>query len=70
MEFNFYTLHCPKCEVIKRLLKEKGIDFEEIDDNTIIEAIAKKNNTDSIPFAIIDNEFYNTKQLQAWVKEK
>ena len=34
-----YTIHCPKCIVLETKLKNKNIDYEEIVDENIIQAV-------------------------------
>ena len=33
---NFYTIHCPSCNVLKKKLDAKHIDYEEITDRDIM----------------------------------
>lgn len=66
----FYTIHCPKCKVLQMLMDKKNINFEVIDDKDVVMSMAEKNNIKSAPFAFIDGECYNTKQLQEWIKEQ
>ncbi len=28
----FYSTHCPKCTILEKKLKDKGIEYEEIND--------------------------------------
>lgn len=63
----FYTSHCPKCKVLKKLMDDKKIEYEEIDDENIYLEIADKNNIISMPFAEIDERVVNTKELQNFI---
>ncbi len=63
----FYTSHCPKCKVLKKLMDDKKIEYEEIDDENIYLEIANKNNIISMPFAEIDERVVNTKELQNYI---
>lgn len=63
----FYTSHCPKCKVLKKLMDDKGIEYEEIDDENIYLEIAEKNNIISMPFAEINERVVNTKELQNFI---
>ena len=63
----FYTSHCPKCKVLKKLMDDKHIEYEEIDNENIYLKIAEKNNIISMPFAEIDERVVNTKELQNYI---
>lgn len=63
----FYTSHCPKCKVLKKLMDDKKIEYEEIDDENIYLEIANKNNIISMPFAEINERVVNTKELQNYI---
>ena len=63
----FYTSHCPKCKILKKLMDDKNIEYEEIDDENIYLEIADKNNIVSMPFAEIDERVVNTKELQNYI---
>jgi len=63
----FYTSHCPKCKVLKKLMDDKKIEYKEIDDENIYLEIAEKNNIISMPFAEIDERVVNTKELQNYI---
>ncbi len=63
----FYTSHCPKCKVLKKLMDDKKIEYVEIDDENIYLEIAKKNNIISMPFAEINERVVNTKELQNYI---
>lgn len=63
----FYTSHCPKCKVLKKLMDDKNIEYEEIDDENIYLEIAEKNNIISMPFAEINERVVNTKELQNYI---
>ena len=45
------------------------IVFDIIDNEEEVKAIGAANNTNFAPFAFIDGNFYDTKQLQQWIKE-
>lgn len=65
----FYSSHCPKCIVLENLMKQKGIEYNCIDEEDIYMKIAKENNIMSMPFAEIDGKIYNTKELQNYIME-
>lgn len=62
-----YSSHCPKCIVLEKLMANKGIKFEVIDDENIYLSIAELNNIMSMPFAEIDGKIYNSKELQKYI---
>lgn len=66
----FYTIHCPKCKTLQMLMDKKGIVFNVIDDEEVVRAEGAKYNLNSAPFALINGECYDTKKLQAWIKEQ
>lgn len=43
------TTHCPKCEILKKKMDAKGLDYEEIDD---VEKI-KEYGVDAVPVLIL-----------------
>ena len=63
----FYTSHCPKCKVLKKLMDDKNIEYKEIDDESIYLDIADKNNIIAMPFAEINGRVVNTKELQNFI---
>lgn len=66
----YYTIHCPKCIVLEKLMNEKNIVFDVIDNEDEVKKIGAENNTNFAPFAFINGVFYDTKQLQQWIKEQ
>jgi len=51
------------------LMDKKGIEYEEIDNESIYMPIAEKYNIMSMPFAEIDDSIYTTKGLQKYIME-
>ena len=66
----FYTSHCPRCKVLKMLMDNNGMEYIEIDDESIYMPIAKENKILSMPFAEIDGIVYGSKELQKYILEK
>lgn len=66
----FYTIHCPKCNTLQMIMNKKNIAFSVIDDKDTVLSVADRYGIKEMPFAIIDEQCYNTKQLQAWIKEQ
>ena len=65
-----YTIHCPKCNAIEAILKKKEIPFTIVDDKEKVLEVADFEGIKDMPFACIDNKYYNCKELQAWIKEQ
>ena len=56
----FTTPVCPYCMTLKRFLKEKNVEFEEIDVTEDLEAqeeMIKKTDQSTVPVLAIDEEF-------------
>lgn len=67
MDVKLYSNHCPKCNMIKKLLDNKNIAYEIIDNEDIFMPIAVDNKISSMPFADINGDILNTKQLQEFI---
>ena len=64
----FYTIHCPKCNVLQDLMKQKNMEFQVIDDEKTVMEVADKYKIRSAPFAEIDGKIYSTKELQDYIR--
>ena len=62
-----YSNGCPRCKTVKSALDAKRIPYEVISDHEEIMKVAKEHSELSLPFAVIDGEFYGAKDLQKWV---
>jgi glutaredoxin len=65
----FYSSHCPKCKVLKKLMDDKKIEYEEIDNESIYMKVARENRIMSMPFAEINGRVVGTKELQKYIME-
>ena len=65
-----YSSHCPKCDMIEKILKEKGINFDVVYDENVYLPLAEENNIDSMPFANVNGKVLNTKELQEYIKNR
>ena len=65
-----YSSHCPKCDMIEKILKEKGIEFELVDNESIYLTLAEQNGIDSMPFADINGKILDIKDLQEYIKNR
>ena len=70
IKIKFYTSHCARCIILKRMMDNNGIKYVEIDDENIYMPIAKENKILSMPFAEIDGVVYGSKELQQYIVEK
>ena len=66
----FYSSHCPRCNVLKMLMNNNGVEYIEIDDENVYMPIAKENKILSMPFAEIDGVVYGSKELQKYIVER
>lgn len=70
MLIKLYTTHCPACDIIESLLKEKGLKYETIDDAAIVSSLAKENSITHIPFAEIDGKLYSSIELRDYINKE
>lgn len=59
-----YSTGCPMCEMLKRELKKKSINFDVCSDMTIM---AEKG-IDKVPILEVDNNKFDTKAALNWMK--
>jgi hypothetical protein len=55
--------------MLKKLMDDKGVEYNIIDDESVFMPIADKNNILSMPFAEVDGNILNTKELQKHIME-
>lgn len=65
----FYTIHCPMCSTIQRMMDMKKIKYQTIDNNDEVIKKADELNITSAPFLIVDGEVYVESALKTWIKE-
>ena len=51
-------------------MKEKNIEYTLVDSEDIVLKVADENNIVGMPFADIDGQIFNTKQLQNFINER
>ena len=61
-----YSTHCPKCRVLETKLKQKGVDYEEVND---VELMMQKGFM-TAPKLEVDGVVYDFKEAVEWVKEQ
>lgn len=61
--------NCTNCLVIKNLLKNRGLlePFEIIEDIEVAIEVAQSAGIGSFPFAEINDQIYDLKQLRGWI---
>lgn len=58
-----YSTHCPKCTILEKKLKDKGVPYSEINDaNEMI----KKGFTE-VPMLLVNGAVYNFGEAIKWV---
>jgi glutaredoxin len=65
----FYTTHCPKCEILKKKLDNKKIQYEEISDEISITQMFEKGYSFA-PLLEVDNMVMNYVEGVKWVNEQ
>ena len=59
----FYTIHCPACNVLKKKLDAKGIQYQEITDKQVM---LEKGFT-SMPMLEVNGQVYDFAGARKWV---
>ena len=62
----FYSTHCPRCLILGKKLKEKGIQYEE---NNDVQAMLDKG-LEMAPALEVDGKMMDFKEAVAWIKEQ
>lgn len=65
MNIKLYSTHCPKCIVLEKKLRQKGISFEEINDIDVMEAKGFM----QAPMLEVDGIVMDFKQANDWINE-
>lgn len=60
-----YTTHCPQCRVLEKLLIDKKIEFETVEDIELM----KNKGIMSVPQLEIDGEMMNMRKAMKWINE-
>lgn len=63
MKVILYSTHCPRCNVLEAKLKQKNINYTEINDVTVME----EKGFDFIPKLEVDGVIYDFKEAVDWV---
>ena len=59
----FHSSHCPRCQVLERKLKDKGIEYEE---NNDIQVMLNKG-LDVAPALEVDGKLMGFKEAVDWI---
>lgn len=62
----FHSSHCPRCLILEKKLKEKGIQYEENNDVQIM--ISK--GLEMAPALEVDGKLLDYKEAVDWIKEQ
>lgn len=63
MSIVLYSTHCPKCNVLEKKLKQKNIDYEEINDINIMQEKGYM----SVPVLEVDGESMDFSTANRWI---
>lgn len=66
MNVILYSTKCPKCNVLETKLKEKNIDYKEVNDVDIMQA----KGFEFMPMLEVDGIVYDFKDAVNWIKER
>lgn len=66
MNVVFYSTHCPKCKVLETKLKQKNVEYVEVDDVNAMLAKGIK----SAPYLEVDGALMNFNEAVKWVNEQ
>jgi glutaredoxin len=66
MNVILYSTHCPKCNVLETKLKQKNIQYEEVNDTEIM---TQKGFT-AVPMLEVNGIIMDYKQAVEWVNER
>lgn len=62
----FHSSHCPRCAVLEKKLKDKGIEYEE---NNDIQVMLSKG-LEVAPALEVDGKLMGFKESVDWIKEQ
>ena len=61
-----YSTHCPKCQILEKKLKQKGIDYNEINDIQQMLDMGLK----SVPWLEVDGQMMDFNQSNQWINKQ
>lgn len=63
MSVVLYSTHCPKCHVLETKLKQKNINYEEVNDMSIMQ----EKGFEYVPVLEVDGVAYGFKEAVEWI---
>ena len=63
MNVILYSTHCPKCKVLEIKLKQKNINYDEVNDMNVMQEKGFK----SVPKLEVDGIVYDFKEAVEWI---
>lgn len=66
MNIVLYSTHCPRCSVLEKKLKQKGIDYNEVNDVAIMEEKGYL----SVPVLEVDGKIMDFKEANDWINKR
>ena len=63
MQITLFSTHCPRCSVLEKKLKQKGIDYDEVNDVSIME----EKGFLSVPMLEVDGKIMDFKAANDWI---
>ena len=66
MKINFYTIHCPKCDVLEKKLNNKKIEYTMITDTGVMQ----QKGFDTMPVLEIDGKTMPFAEAVKWVNDQ
>ena len=66
MKIIFYSTGCPKCNVLKKKLTEKNIEYMESNDIEIMASLG----IDQVPVLSVDGELLQFAAANKWINER
>ena len=63
MSVVLYSTHCPRCNVLEKKLQQKEIDYDEVNDTSIMEQKGYL----SVPVLEVDGKSMDFKEAVDWI---
>ena len=63
MSVVLYSTHCPRCNVLEKKLQQKEVDYDEVNDTSIMEQKGYL----SVPVLEVDGKSMNFKEAVDWI---
>ena len=68
MNIILYSTHCPKCDVLEKMLQNNGLEYQAIYEFDKKELIKK--GFVSAPVLVVDDEYMDFKEANHWINEQ